>query len=524
MLHFKTCPKRSWFGFWLVFASALGLLALFGWEAELSKLGALRDPHGREKLSFSGVYGFLQGQGKLLTTTRSLPSKGIYRNTERVATSAPHTFARQELKYQASAGSLRSHPTYVFNGFHSRIPIDLSFPEFNRVDFPESIPGVGFGAPGRALDSLQRPGRSFALSLGFKGGESESDTPAGLGPTVSDTIADGEVNPFLDAIRDNFENIVSPVASPDPVSQQRQQQEEVSEIKSPPNPPSAEQDASQLLPIRGESTAPSRSSAYVVVGDFGDRQLQIAGATKSSPYAFNLEGNRGLVHFEGGLDLGPHQAFWLGNAGARQSAGMVVTDGSLNLIDWYSGTGQGQFVFENGFYFSAGSVAGAAASDLNADGATDLIVGSHLLNSDLSNEGFAYLYFQQKGTFVLQRRIFLGFPLGGIHVARSGAHTRILAVDYSLTAGQVVLLDAAGTILSQQSILSPVRRQDVKLTFSSGNIVLVRLAEFSDVTFLGAFEEGQHHLIAAVENGGPLPFLAIGELRQDGQRRCWVHF
>ncbi|MBI3939502.1 MAG: FG-GAP repeat protein [Acidobacteria bacterium] len=337
---------------------------------------------------------------------------------------------------------------------------------------------------------------------------------------------EAESNPFLAAIRENFgdplgqDSNLTPAPTPPPAPSQT---EVVPESATTP-PASGGLEVAQTLPPKLENAPPSYSSAFVVIGDFGGRKLQMARAAKSSESSFVVEGSASVVRFESGLDFGPLQSLWLGGAAVQPFPDMVVVDASLNLVDWYSGVERGQFVFQNGFYFSPGVPAGAATADINGDRVTDLLIGGPLRSSESDDLGLVYLYFQQNRNFVLQRRILVGFPIGALHVTRSGGQTRVLAVDSSLTRGELITLDAAGFPQGQPVSVSAVERQDARLTFSSGASVLVRLAHFADAAFLGSYGPDGFHLIGAVESRGAVPFIAIGDVRQDGQQRCWVHF
>ncbi|MBI2822460.1 MAG: FG-GAP repeat protein [Acidobacteria bacterium] len=527
MHYFKT-PRP---GIWLlaaVFALAVVARVKSGFEQADVRL----KPRARNILH-SKVYGFVQrppgqhprGNGPILVRSNS-----IYKTRSSVPEPA---FSRQEL----TGPSIRR--------LQPRSPVANASPIAIRpvphlINITETLAGAEVAPAGR-MGGLDK---NRAMEVFSPVPVPAGRVVAGTGEPEANSAADSaRTNPFLVAIRDILGSDAAaavtaqvpsasgtnqdqqPPSKPEPQpSPPRPPVEEVSTGRTVPAPPSPNREVAQSLPQGTESSAPTYSGAFIIVGDFGDHRLQMVRATKSSRFSFLLEGDLGLVPFESGLDFGPLQSFWLGGSSVHPAGDLVVSDRNFNLIDWYSGTGPGTFLFQSGFYFSAGILGGAAASDINGDGLPDLVVGSQPTSAEFADQGIVYLYHSRNGAYVYQRGIFVGFPVGAIHVTRSGGRTRILAVDRTLSRGQVLSVDSTGLVLGDPVNVLPLQQQETKLTFSDGKDVWVRLAEFAEVTFLASFSREGFHPIASIEKAGRLPYLAIGELNQDGQRRCWVHF
>jgi hypothetical protein len=336
-----------------------------------------------------------------------------------------------------------------------------------------------------------------------------------------DALLGSDDNPFITAIKDNFGNRPT-VPTPD----LKPQKEASAVVKSPPPtaPPPSNQEVGRTEVSQVEGGSTKYSNAYIYVGDMGNHRLQISAALKTGSQSFSLtvDGILGTVRFEPGLNLGPLQSFAVSRGGAQ--TGVVVTDGILNSIYLYTAASGEQFVAGDGFYVPiiGAVIVGATLSDVNNDGLADLVAGVWFPES---GQSFVYLFLQKDGTFVYSRRFLTDLSIGGIHVDRSGGNTTILAVDQSLGQAELVTLDSNGSEQTRVSNVLPVRKQDTKITLSDGKPLWIRLAEFVNVTFLGSYSaSGEFGLIGAVENSGQLPSMAIGDLQQSGQRRCWLHF
>jgi hypothetical protein len=339
----------------------------------------------------------------------------------------------------------------------------------------------------------------------------------------ADELLGSEGNPFLAAIRDNF-GTRPPPSKPDP----KPQKDEIQIVKSPPPAPSNTTNQEVTLTSRTPPEAGSinYSSAYIFVGDLGNHKLQISAATKSGPasYALTVDGILGTVSFNSGLNLGPQQSFWVGHTDSNMGAQVVVTDSARSAAYLYSRVGPDQLVVRDNFVIPVADaiVSGVVLSDINNDGLDDLVVGVWFPEADQS---YIYLFLQKNDTFVYNRRFLVNVPIGGIHISRSGGQKRILAVDQSLVLAEMLTLEETGTLVSRVADVVPVRKQDTKLILSDGRPLWIRLVEFSDATFLGSYTaDSAFSLIGAVENSGMLPSMAVGDLQQNGQRRCWVHF
>ncbi|MBI4454441.1 MAG: VCBS repeat-containing protein [Acidobacteria bacterium] len=517
--------KNPRLGIWLVLALALGLVIAVRSGRSLEPSRTEQKRNFSRNLFSSEVYGFLKKAKRNRAHVDSVPNSTIYVTPKATSAHTRFSSSQQQLAYSSSVRPKRGVAVVNVRDAIPAKPWSLSVmvPGASQ-DNVESLTGP---VNRRGKSNTQWLNRFSRMSVSAKTESVATDPPKSA---RVDTTTVPERNPFLAAIRDKFESQQSSVVASETARQERPQQEEKETFvakSTPPLAPAGEtrEEVKQTAPMQREASTPNRNSAsYVVVGDFGSRKLEMVGVTKSNSYSFTLDGNRGSLNFDSGLDFGPFQSFWLGKAGSQPFPSIVVADWYWNAVDWYLGQDQGAFVFQSGFYFPGGIPAGAAASDVNSDGALDLIVASPPRGTDLVDQGLLDLYLQKNGSFVYQRRIAVGFSIGAIHVTRSGGQTRVLAVDQTLSNGEVLTLDATGLVLTRFSNVPFIHRQDAKLTFSNGKVVGIRLAEFGDAAFLGSFEDGEFHLIAAVENAGPLPFMAVGDLKQDGQRRCWLHF
>ncbi len=504
--------KTRGLAIWLTLALVLGITAVARLNLVASKPSAKRPGQSVHNIFSAPLYGFFyepKENDSAAGTGRT--SKANVRRSAISVVAGGASLPVDLAGYATSSLSVRqaqSGAVTVFNQSDGIDPIWVrASPSALRNNRHPSAPGEKtFGYPDQAM--------RFPV-ISKSGNASLEPAPAGL-----DALLGSDDNPFIAAIKENFGTRPLPPA-PEP----KPQKEESAVVKSPPapTPPSTDQEVGRVV-AQIEGGSAKYSNAYVYVGDMGNHHLQISAAAKTGPQSFavTVDGILGIVRFESGLNLGPLQSFSVSRAGTQ--AGVVVVDGVFNSIYLYTAVAPDQFVAGDGLYIPiAGAViAGATLSDVNSDGLVDLIVGAWFPDSEQS---FVYLFLQKDGTFVYNRRFLTDISIGGVYVSRSGGVTSILAVDQSLALAELLTLDTSGSAQSRVGSILPVRKQDTKITLSDGRPLWIRLAEFADVTLLGSYSAaGEFGLIGAVENAGPLPSMAIGDLQQGGQRRCWLHF
>lgn len=360
----------------------------------------------------------------------------------------------------------------------------------------------------------------------------------GLAPHPNSTAQNGieslvsdenpETNPFVAAIRDNFG--AHAANAPPPAQPPAPQKEDTAMVKSPTPPPASSGQETAPTVRTGVEMPAAVKNQTVLIGDFGSHQLQILNANKTEGHSFAVDGSATPIRFDSGLDLGPVQSFVFSQPSSQDFPDMLIMDRRYGLVDIYAGIASGKFAFKDGFTFSGGEgeMDGAAAVDIDGDGAKDLVVATHILAYDSSNQGFLYIFLSRNSAFTFQKRIPLAFPAGGLYSTRLGEQVGILAVNQTLSFGELVVLDTNIAVTMHAENLTPTRRQDAKLNFTDGRPVWMRLVEFAefgiDVNFIGAFEDRDFYLVGVLDNLRPFPFLALGDLEQKGQRRCWIRF